>query len=236
MSRGLPGYGGVVFDLDGTLIDTMPFVIDGLATAVSPYRPRPTPDEVMRCLGGPSDACVRRLLGGTRHLAAALAAYLEFLGRHEHEARPFRGARTLLRRLRSASVPVGIWTGRERDSTLARLLALSWERCFDVVVCGDDLTSHKPDPAGLLKIVRRWHLAPGEVLFVGDSDQDIEGGCAAGVPMLAIGRGGQTSPGSLGRPLAVVPDPPSAYAWVREKVLAGRSREPSLVPRGRQPK
>src|SRR5664280_1096264 len=211
MSCGAPRFGGVVFDLDGTLVDTMPFVLEGLATAVAPYRPRPTPAEVMSSLGGPSDACVRRLLGGTRHLAAALAAYLEFLRQNDHVALPFRGAGTLLKRLQAASVRVGLWTGRERNSTLARLRALLWEHCFDPVICGDDLPSHKPDPAGLLKIIRRWRLRPHQVLFVGDSDQDIEGGGAAGVPMLAIDHGRSIAPGPLRRPVAVVATPAAAY-------------------------
>ena len=222
MSRHASGFGGVVFDLDGTLIDTMPFVIEGLAKVVTPYRRRPTPEEVMSCLGGPSDACVRRLLGGPEHVAEALAAYFEFLRQHDHVADPFRGARTLLRQLRSASVRVGIWTGRERNTTAARLQALSWEHWFDPVVCGDDLPSHKPDPAGLLKIVRHWQLKPRQVLFVGDSDQDIEGGCAAGVPMLAIDHGRKIAPGPLRNPVAVVATPAAAFRWIRDTVRAGR--------------
>jgi HAD superfamily hydrolase (TIGR01509 family) len=219
MSPAGPRFGGVVFDLDGTLVDTMPFVMEGLAAAVAPYRSRPTPEEVMNSLGGPSGACVRRLLGGTRHLAAALAAYLEYLRLNDHVAGPFRGARAILRRLQAASVPTGLWTGRERDSTLARLRALSWERCFDPVICGDDLPSHKPDPEGLLQIVGSWRLAPAQVVFVGDSDQDLAGGRAAGVPVVAIDHGRRIAPGLLRHPVAVVRDPPEAYAWVRKWVL-----------------
>jgi HAD superfamily hydrolase (TIGR01549 family) len=222
MSRGASGYGGVVFDLDGTLVDTMPFVIEGLAMAVTPYRSRPTLDEVMSNLGGPSEVCLRRLLGGARHLAEALATYLGYLRQNDHVAQPFRGARTLLKHLQSASVPIGLWTGRERNSTLARLQALSWEGRFDPIVCGDDLGSHKPDPAGLLKIVHYWRLKPCHVLFVGDSDQDIEGGAAAGVPMLAIDHGRRIVPMPGRRPLAVVPNPWAAYAWVRKRVRGTR--------------
>jgi HAD superfamily hydrolase (TIGR01509 family) len=189
---------------------------------VAPYRRRPTPDEVMSCLGGPSDACVRRLLGGNRHAAVALVAYFKFLRQHDHVVRPFRGARALLRRLQAASVRIGIWTGRERNTTVPRLRALSWEHCFDPVICGDDLPSHKPDPEGLLKIVRHWRLRPRQVLFVGDSDQDIEGGCAAGVSMLAVDHGRRIAPGPLRRPVAIVGTPAAAFGWVRTIVLAGR--------------
>jgi phosphoglycolate phosphatase/pyrophosphatase PpaX len=175
----------------------------------------------MSHLGGPSDACVRRLLGGTRHLATALAFYLKFLRRHEQAARPFRGARTLLQRLRAAPVRIGIWTGRERESTLERLRALAWEHYFDPVICGDDLVSHKPDPEGLLSIVQAWRLPPQQVVFVGDSEQDMAGGRAASVPTVAINPGCQIAAELQRYPVAVAPNPSAAYALVGKLVLAG---------------
>ena len=208
-----------MFDLDGTLVDTMPYVLEGLATVVEPYRTRPTPEEVMSSLGGPSEACVRRLLGGPRNVPAALAAYFEFLRQNDRVVRPFRGARTLLRLLRGADVRVGLWTGRERGSTLERLRELSWARAFDPVVCGDDLPSHKPDPAGLLQIVRSWRLAPARVVFVGDSDQDFAGGHAAGVPTVAIDHGRRIASEFLRHTVAAAPTPAAAYACVRKLVL-----------------
>jgi HAD superfamily hydrolase (TIGR01549 family) len=176
----------------------------------------------MSSLGGPSDACLRRLLGGRKHLAEALAMYLNFLRKNEDRMQPFRGARSLLKDLQAAAVRLGIWTGRERESSMARLRALSWGRCFAPIVCGDDLPSHKPNPEGLLRILDAWRLTPGEVLFVGDSDQDLKGGRAAGVPMVAINHGRRIAARLLRHPLAVVPHPPAAYALVRKLVLAGR--------------
>ncbi len=211
---------GVVFDLDGTLIDSMPFVIEGLATVVSPYRRRPSPDEVMEKLGGPSDACVRRLLGGRKHLAAALARYLDFLQQNENRMRPFRGARPLVRDLQAGRIRLGIWTGRERGSTLVRLQALSWEGSFDPIVCGDDLATHKPDPEGLRRILRSWRLRPDEAVFVGDSDQDLAGGRAAGVPTVIIHHGRHIAAGLLRHPLKVAARPAEAYAFVRKLVLS----------------
>jgi pyrophosphatase PpaX len=212
---------GVVFDLDGTLLNSMPLVLEGLAMAVQPFRSRPTPAEVMRSLGGPSEACLSRLLGDDEHLASALATYVGFLEKHEDLTRLFPGARKLLHDLHGAKVRLGIWTGRERDMTVARLRALKLERCFDTTVCGDDLDTHKPDPEGLLRIVGGWRLRPAQVLFVGDSDQDLAGGRAAGVPMVAIHHGRQIASELLHHPVAVVTTPAEAFAWVRAAVLTG---------------
>ena len=148
--------------------------------------------------------------------------YLEFLRKNEGRMHPFRGARPLVKHLMDAPVRLGIWTGRERNSTLERLEAVSWERCFSPIVCGDDLDSHKPDPEGLLKIVHSWRLKPHEVLFVGDSDQDIGGGRAAGVPIVVIGHGRRIAASLLRYPLAVSARPAEAYALIRKLVLDGR--------------
>jgi phosphoglycolate phosphatase-like HAD superfamily hydrolase len=119
-------------------------------------------------------------------------------------------------------VRVGLWTGRERISTVARLRLLSWESCFDSTVCGDDLPSYKPDPEGLLKIVRSWRLKPSQVIFVGDSDQDLAGGAAAQVATVLINHDRLVAPGLLKQATAVVQNPPAAYDWVWESVLTGR--------------
>jgi HAD superfamily hydrolase (TIGR01549 family) len=230
MSRRPPHYRGVVFDLDGTLLDSMPIVLEGMAMVVEPFRPRPDRTEVMGSLGGPSSACLLRLLGGRAHLAAALAAYTRFFAEHDESARLFRGARRLVRELHSAGIPLGIWTGRERSMAEVRLRALSLMDCFEPLICGDDLDSHKPDPEGLLRIVRRWGLLPAEVLFVGDSDQDFAGARAAGVPMVAIHHDRTIAPELLQHPVAVVATPPEAFAWIRTVVL-GDQRRPAPVAR-----
>jgi HAD superfamily hydrolase (TIGR01509 family) len=230
MSRRPPNYRGVVFDLDGTLLDSMHLVLEGMAMVVEPFRPRPDRTEVMGSLGGPSAACLLRLLGGRAHLAVALAAYTRFFAEHDESTRLFRGARRLVRELHSAEIPLAIWTGRERSMTEVRLRSLALMDCFDVLICGDDLNSHKPDPEGLLRIVRRWGLRPAEVLFMGDSDQDLAGARAAGVPMVAIHHERTIAPGLLKHPIVVAATPPEAFAWIRTAVL-GDKRRPAPASR-----
>jgi pyrophosphatase PpaX len=230
MSRQPPSYRGVVFDLDGTLLDSMPLVLEGMAMVVTPYRARPSRIELMDSLGGPSSACLQRLLGGRKHLAAALVAYTRFFAEHDKSTRLFRGARRLVLELHSAGVPLGLWTGRERSLTEVRLRSLELIDCFDVLVCGDDLDSHKPDPEGLLRIVRRWDLPRAAVLFVGDSDQDFAGARAAGVPLMAVHHDRKIAPGLLEHPIASVATPPEAFAWIRTAVLGDKRRLASTKP------
>ncbi len=210
---------GVVFDFDGTLLDSMPLVLEGMAMAVSPYRPKPAPTEVMASLGGPSEACLRRLLGGPMHLADALATYQRYFEGHEEMTRLFPGARELLRDLHAAGIRLALWTGRERSLTMRRLRDLGLDHVFAPVVCGDDLTSHKPDPEGLLQVFSRWGTAPAEGLFVGDSDQDLQAAKSAGVPLVAIRHGRAIDPELLAHPVLVAETPPEAYAWLRGTLL-----------------
>ena len=167
---------------------------------------------------------MRRLLGGRRNVAAALAAYLEFLRQREDAARP------VPRRPDADQVPAGrIRAPGDLDRPRAELdvgpaPGAVLGGCFDPVVCGDDLSSHKPDPEGLLAIIRLWRLKPKEVMFVGDSDQDLAGGHSAGVPTVAIGHGRRIAPEFLRHLVAVTPSPLAAYARVRQ--LLSRTGRP----------
>ena len=107
-----------IFDLDGTLVDSMPFVIESFAHAVEPFTGLPTPAEVLAQLGGPMEACLRNLLGSQAD--QAIGAAKERLLKYEHgqeiKLLPFAGSRELLIELKARGVKLGIWTGRDRWS------------------------------------------------------------------------------------------------------------------------
>lgn len=178
----------VVFDLDGTLLDSLGFVLRALEHALEPYGVRPTA-EIFTRLGGPPQRFLPELIPDPRGADEVLARLARFHTTHGHLLEPYPGATSLLRELHAADVKLGIWTGRDRASAQVLLRRHGIEPLFGAVVCGDDLDSHKPDPAGLRLILQRLAVDPAETLFVGDADVDVEGGVAAGVDTLLIRHG-----------------------------------------------
>jgi pyrophosphatase PpaX len=198
----------VVFDLDGTLVDSMPLVLSAVAHALAPYGER-TPSEILASLGGPPARFLERLLADAAHVPVALKRMEAFHRDHAHLIVPFGDVGAALTRLAQAA-RLGLWTGRDRESTLWLLAQHRLVAHFGVTLCGDDLATHKPDPEGLRLIMRRLAVAPEETLFVGDADVDVIGGAAAGIRTVLI-RAGRSVPSEvLARAWRVVETPADA--------------------------
>jgi pyrophosphatase PpaX len=210
-----------VFDLDGTLVDSMPLVVAMFSHAVEPFRPRPTSAEIMALLGGPPETCIRRLLGpaAASSLSAACLRMLDYERDHFQDVVLFEGSRELLEKLRASGIRLAVWTGRDRHSTTAILEAHGLHSLFDAMVCGDDLDSHKPDPAGLIRSIEILGVNTEEALFLGDGDFDVEGGHAAGVSTILIHHGRTVPSAVTGRALEVFAGTAEAYAAVARRLL-----------------
>jgi HAD superfamily hydrolase (TIGR01509 family) len=175
----------VVFDLDGTLLDSLPLVLRAITHALEPFGARPTM-QIFANLGGPPERFLGHLLDDLKNLPVALARLETFHRENAHLILPYKGVSDLLARLQALGVQVALWTGRDRSSADWLLKNHGLEGYFAAVVCGDDLPSHKPDPAGLREILSRLAVRPEETLFVGDADVDVLGGVQCGVDTLLI--------------------------------------------------
>jgi phosphoglycolate phosphatase-like HAD superfamily hydrolase len=200
----------VVFDLDGTLIDSLPLVLEAIAHALEPFGARP-PADIFARLGGPPERFMPTLLADIAHVPTALARFEAFHHGNVHLVRPYERAAAVLAALRQADVPVAVWTGRDRVSTAWLLREHGLEEYFKTVVCGDDLPSHKPDSAGLREILRRLDVTAGETLFVGDADVDVLGGVGCGVDTLLIRHARAVDPGIAAQAWRAVGSPDDAY-------------------------
>ena len=210
----------IVFDFDGTLVNSLPLVLASIAHALEPFGPKPTM-EIFAKLGGPPERFLPLLLDDPRHAPEALARMDAYHHANNHLVELFDGAAAMLERLRGAGVRLAIWTGRDRATTELLLKQLRLAGHFDTAVCGDDLPTHKPDPEGLREIMRRLQTSAAETLFVGDADVDVLGGHSCGVDTLLIRHSRDIAAEVAAKAWQAVVTPAQAFELIVKSITVG---------------
>ena len=181
---------GVLFDLDGTLLDTAPDLAAALnATLVHHGRP-PLPFEVIRPHVSHGGRALIRLGFGLEPDDAGFAEVRDFFLDHylAHIAdatRPFEGMEGVMDALERHGLPWGVVTNKPGWLTEPLMRALGLDQRAAALVSGDTLPQRKPDPEPLLHACRQLGRAAESCVYVGDALRDIEAARAAGMPALA---------------------------------------------------
>jgi len=189
--------GGVVFDLDGTLVDSIGDLHAIAAAVLAEHGLRPLPLEtvagfvgagipalVERCFaaaGRPLDGPALRL-AVTRYQALYAAAPAAF-------TRPYQGVAEAIATLQADGFALGVCTNKAEAISRAVLDAVGLGPHFGAVVGGDTLPVRKPDPAMLRAAAEALGVPLEAVIYVGDSETDAATAEAAGVPLLLFTRG-----------------------------------------------
>jgi HAD superfamily hydrolase (TIGR01509 family) len=172
---------GVIFDLDGTLVDTFPLIVDAFNAGVGPITGKQyRADEVIARFGQPEPIMIRNEVGD-RWEEACERYYQHYQKHHAACVKPFPGAQRLLRDLVGMKVPLGLVTGKSRRSADITIKALGWNEVFDSIVTGSEMKNQKPEPEGLLASAKKMGVEPAQCAMVGDSPADIGAGKAAGM-------------------------------------------------------
>ena len=196
----------VVFDLDGTLVDTAPDLSAALNHVLRAAGGTPLAlAEVRHMVGAGARALIERgIAANGSRLAGADRDEMLDLFLHHYEAhiadrsRPFPGAGALLERLRAAGVALGICTNKPQALTLALLDALDLRRHFAAIVGADAAPEKKPHPAHL-ECVLAGLGGDGPAVMVGDSPTDVAAARAYGIPVIAVDYGySPVPPAALG--------------------------------------
>ncbi|WP_027855753.1 phosphoglycolate phosphatase [Marinobacterium litorale] len=191
----------VLFDLDGTLVDSVPDLarsIDQMLTGLG--RPPAGESQVRTWVGNGAQRLVERsLCGGLEGvltveqealLPAAMelfmAAYAQNNGR---TSRVYAGVAELLEHLRDAGVPMAVVTNKPRVFTEPLLAKLGLQAYFGCTVSGDTLNEKKPSPRPILHACEVLGSTPTGSLMVGDSHVDVQAARAAGCPVVCVDYG-----------------------------------------------
>ncbi len=205
----------VLFDLDGTLIDSGPIILASMRHAsVTVLGREPDEEKVRAAIGGAGLVAQMRDLDPSRvdELVDAYRAHNEPL----HDTlETFVGIAELLDTLRERGHRLGIVTAKRVET-----VQLAFDRfpmlreATEVVVGAGDTERHKPDPEPVLEALSRMGASPREAAYVGDSPFDIRAGKAAGVRAIAVGWGGIHPPDRLAL------EQPDALVHAPEELLA----------------
>ena len=217
---------GVLFDLDGTLIDSAPDLAGAANRLRADHGLEPLPLETLRPMVGSG---ARGMVGVAFGVAPGDARFESlrdaFLSHYEagllERTQPFEGVAEMLSALEAAGIAWGIVTNKAARFTVPIVAGLGLAQRAGVVVCGDTTPHSKPHPEPLLHAARALALAPERVVYVGDDLRDAQAARAAGMPMLAATWGYL----GLGEPVhdwgadALVDAPSHLLEWLR-----GRTR------------
>lgn len=196
----------ILFDLDGTLVDTLPDLRWAMNTLMAEMGRRPiTADEIRIWVGDGVATLVQRAIdatGGTESAGYA-AAVDRFLGHYAtHVAvasRPYPGVERMLTALRSAGYRLGVCTNKPTGLSVALLTSLGLISSFAAVVGGDTVKARKPSPEHVFATLRAMGAGEGKALLVGDSVNDVAAARAAHVPAVVVSFGySRTPPLDLG--------------------------------------
>jgi pyrophosphatase PpaX len=180
----------VLFDLDGTVIDSGAIILASMRHAAKEVLGAEPPDELlMAAVGGPGLEAQMHALAPDRveELVTVYRAHNEPL--HD-ELVCCDGMEDVLLRLRDEGRRLGIVTAKRRATVDLAFNVLPLRHLFDIVVGGDETVRHKPDPEPLLLAAERLNAEPGECAYVGDSPFDIRAAKAADMHAIAVTWGG----------------------------------------------
>lgn len=196
----------VMFDLDGTLMDSVPDLAAAVDSMLSRLGRAPAGvDKVRLWVGNGARVLVRRALAGCLEHAgvsdvdteAALALFMQAYAAGHERTTVYPGVRECLDWLAAHQVPLGLITNKPSQFVAPLLTEKGLDGYFSWIVGGDTLPQQKPDPAALFWVMDRAGAAPARSLFVGDSRNDVLAARAAGVPCVALAYGY-----NHGRPIA----------------------------------
>lgn len=173
----------ILFDLDGTLIDSIGLIVSAMEYAFADRARRPPVDQWTAAIGTPLDGMLRTWAEDEADVVQLRDRYREFQhSRHDAMTTAYPGVVETVRALSAAGHPLAVVTSKMEAGARRSLKFIGVEECFGAVIGIDATVKHKPEPEPVwLALERLGGVARERSLFVGDSTHDMHAGRAAGV-------------------------------------------------------
>ncbi len=181
------GYRGLLFDLDGTLVDSLELILASYRHTMAEHLGRvPPDDEWLVTMGKPLRVQLESFARTPQQLEAMFRTYIDHNeANNQRLIRPFPGMREAIESLRGAGFRMGVVTSKIGEHARRELRSCGLDGLFDGLVSADDVERPKPHPEPVRRGLKSIGTAARETLMVGDSLFDLESARAAGVDTAA---------------------------------------------------
>lgn len=180
-------YRGILFDLDGTLVDTLQLILESYRYTMRTHLGEALPDERwLRTMGRPLKVQLQEFAETPEQAEAMFQTYLDHNEENQERLiRSFPGVKETVEELLRSGYRVGIVTSKITENAWRELRSCRLDDLFETVIGATDVENPKPHPEPVLRGLEAIGCAPEETLLVGDSVYDLQSGRAAGVDTAA---------------------------------------------------
>jgi pyrophosphatase PpaX len=178
----------LLFDLDGTLIDSIELILNSARFAFEGFTGRPPSDDEWRAgIGRPLHAVFREYAPDETEAERLLGRYREYqLANHDRLVRAYEGIVPVIEALAKAGHPMALVTSKSSWMSQRALDHVGLTAAIPVIVGADSCDNHKPHPEPVERALAILGATPQNALFVGDSPFDVQAGRAAGVYTIGV--------------------------------------------------
>ena len=187
-------YSCIVFDIDGTILDTEIAVLSSLQKLLfEELNKNFSFGELKFALGIPGEVTLNKL--GIANIFESNEKWNKYLKEYFHHVKIFDGIKDTLDKLSKMGILIGIVTSETKEEFINDFVPFGLSHYFNVVVCADDTEKHKPNPEPILKFIELSGSDKSKTIYIGDTKYDMDCAFAAGVDFALALWGSKSSNG-----------------------------------------
>ncbi|MDF2613698.1 MAG: family hydrolase [Clostridia bacterium] len=187
-------YKCIIFDIDGTILDTEKAVLSSLQKlAFEELDKNFSLEELRFVLGIPGEVSLNKL--GITNVSECNEKWDRYYNEYFHHIKIFDGMKETIIKLREVGISIGIVTSKTKKEYLNDFTHFKLTDYFDIVICADDTKKHKPDPEPILKFVELAGVDKTKAIYIGDTLYDLKCAAGAGVDFALALWGAKTADG-----------------------------------------